>query len=212
MNKYEKILQKYHESILESCGPGHKKKKKVAEEDDKKSAEYQAYFKKMLKKFGVTEPDQLKGDKKKEFFDAVDKGWKADKETDVDEGCGKKKKKMTEEELDEAAAAITLDDVIGNANQLIVQLKAITKKKKDKSVEKAISVLGDIMKNIKTRHFKEGVAFGASFTTPSQEMTLVINEIERLINNFKQRGGDFKTKVPELQKAYKILYKSAMGR
>ena len=213
MNKYDKILKKYHETILESCGQNHKKKKKVAEENEKKSAKYQAYFKKMLKKFGVTEPDQLKGDKKKEFFDAVDKGWKADKETDVDEGsCGsKKKKKMTEDEIDEATA-IALDDVIGNANQLMIQLRNLVKKSKDKKVEKAISVLGDIMKGIKTTHFKEGVAFGANFTTPSQEMTLVINEIERLINNFKQRGGDFKTYVPDLQKAYKILYKSSMGR
>lgn len=52
----------------------------IKEEDDKKSAEYQAFFKKMLKKFGVTEPDQLEGAKKKEFFDAVDAGWKADNE------------------------------------------------------------------------------------------------------------------------------------
>ncbi len=52
----------------------------IKEEDDKKSVEYQAFFKKMLKKFGVTEPDQLEGAKKKEFFDAVDAGWKADNE------------------------------------------------------------------------------------------------------------------------------------
>jgi len=44
--------------------------------------EYKAFFKKMLKKFGVTEPDQLEGDKKKEFFDAVDAGWEGDNEND----------------------------------------------------------------------------------------------------------------------------------
>ena len=55
------------------------------ENKEKDGAEYKAFFKKTLKKFGVTEPDQLKGDKKKAFFDAIDKGWKADKETDVDE-------------------------------------------------------------------------------------------------------------------------------
>jgi hypothetical protein len=72
-------------SVLEKYGFGNdkKKKKKMEEQDDeKKSAEYQAFFKKMLKKFGVTEPDQLEGKKKKEFFDAIDKGWKAEKETD----------------------------------------------------------------------------------------------------------------------------------
>ena len=47
-------------------------------EGDKEA--YQAFFKKMLKKFGVSSPDELEGDKKKEFFNAVEKGWKADNE------------------------------------------------------------------------------------------------------------------------------------
>jgi hypothetical protein len=33
----------------------------------------------MMKKFGVTKPSELKGDKKKEFFNAVDAGWKTEK-------------------------------------------------------------------------------------------------------------------------------------
>ena len=41
---------------------------------------YQKYFETMMKKFGVTKPSELKGDKKKEFFNAVDKGWKGEKE------------------------------------------------------------------------------------------------------------------------------------
>lgn len=45
-------------------------------------AAYQAFFKKMLKKFGVNSPDELEGDKKKEFFDKIDAGWKGDKEND----------------------------------------------------------------------------------------------------------------------------------
>ena len=40
---------------------------------------YQDYFEGMMKKFGVTKPSELKGEKKKEFFDAVDKGWKGEK-------------------------------------------------------------------------------------------------------------------------------------
>ncbi len=47
-----------------------------------KDTAYQEFFKKALKKFGVTEPDQLTGEKKKAFFDYVDKNWKAKKETD----------------------------------------------------------------------------------------------------------------------------------
>lgn len=48
--------------------------------EEKSKEEYQAFFQKMLKKFGVESPDELDDAKKKEFFDAVDKGWKGDKE------------------------------------------------------------------------------------------------------------------------------------
>ena len=39
------------------------------------SAEYQAFFKSMLKKFGVSSPAELDDAKKKEFFAAVEAGW-----------------------------------------------------------------------------------------------------------------------------------------
>jgi ribosomal protein L21E len=56
--------------------------------------EYQKFFQGMLKKFGVKSPAELSGDKEKEFYDAIDAGWKADDE----------KKESIEEEisLDEA--------------------------------------------------------------------------------------------------------------
>jgi hypothetical protein len=162
----------------------------------------------MAKKMGIDPEniENLSAEKKKKFFDAVDKGWKADKETDVDEAT----------DLDEAA--IALDDIVGNANQLTVQINNLidkvdkAKKAKLEKAKKNLMSLGTLLKGIKMVHFKEGTAFGANFTTPAQEMTIAINEIERLINNFKQRGGDFKTYVPDLQKAYKILYKLALGR
>ena len=44
---------------------------------------YQNFFDKALEKFGVNSPEDFKDEaKKKEFFDYVDKHWKADKETD----------------------------------------------------------------------------------------------------------------------------------
>lgn len=47
---------------------------------------YQKFFKAALKKFGVSEPDELEGEKKKEFFDYVDANWESDDEEDeVDE-------------------------------------------------------------------------------------------------------------------------------
>lgn len=60
--------------------------KRVTEGEDKEEKgdgpEYKKFFKKALEKFGVKEPDELKGGKKKEFFDYVDKNWKGDNEKD----------------------------------------------------------------------------------------------------------------------------------
>ena len=45
-------------------------------------AAYQKFFNSALKKFGASSPADLEGDKKKEFFDYVDKNWKGDNESD----------------------------------------------------------------------------------------------------------------------------------
>jgi hypothetical protein len=44
--------------------------------------EYQKFFNKKLKKFGVKSQKELEGDQKKKFYDEVDKEWKAKEETD----------------------------------------------------------------------------------------------------------------------------------
>jgi hypothetical protein len=44
--------------------------------------DYKTYFKSMLKKHGYNSPADIPADKKKEFFNAIDKGWKGKKETD----------------------------------------------------------------------------------------------------------------------------------
>ena len=56
--------------------------KEEADEQSEKQKKYQAFFNKALKKFGVKSPAELEGDKKKEFFDYVDKHYEADQETD----------------------------------------------------------------------------------------------------------------------------------
>jgi|TARA_E500000178_G_scaffold305310_1_gene316707 hypothetical protein len=56
--------------------------KEEEKEQSEKQKKYQAFFNKALKKFGVSSPDELEGDKKKEFFDYVDKNYEADKESD----------------------------------------------------------------------------------------------------------------------------------
>jgi hypothetical protein len=58
------------------------------EEKSAKQKKYQAFFNKALKKFNVKSPAELEGDKKKEFFDYIDKNYEADDEEDeiVSEG------------------------------------------------------------------------------------------------------------------------------
>jgi len=53
----------------------------VSEETGDKE-EYQKFFRAALKKFGVSEPDELDDDKKKDFYNYVDANWKGDNESD----------------------------------------------------------------------------------------------------------------------------------
>ena len=48
--------------------------KQIREASGGKEA-YQKFFNSLLKKFGVDSPSELDDKKKKEFFNAVDKGW-----------------------------------------------------------------------------------------------------------------------------------------
>ena len=73
------ILGRYYE-IGEKHIPGH-------DSDDIETADieenaYQEFFQKAMKKFGISSPDELDDDKKKKFFNYVDKNYKAKKETD----------------------------------------------------------------------------------------------------------------------------------
>jgi len=61
---------------------GRPKKKKGKREAVTEATQYQKFFKKALKKFGVSSPDEFETDeKKKEFFDYVDNNWAADNES-----------------------------------------------------------------------------------------------------------------------------------
>ena len=53
--------------------------KQIREASGGKEA-YQKFFNSLLKKFGVKSPAELDDDKKKEFYDAIDKGWDGDNE------------------------------------------------------------------------------------------------------------------------------------
>ena len=70
------ILGRYYE-----IGEGEVKSEDSAP-DFKEDDGYKAFFKKALKKWGASSPDEIKDEDKKEFYNYVDRNWKADKETD----------------------------------------------------------------------------------------------------------------------------------
>ncbi len=61
----------------------HPIKMRVRELSEEDKSAYKVFFDKMLKKFGVNSPAELSDEKKKEFFNQVDVGWKG---RDEDEG------------------------------------------------------------------------------------------------------------------------------
>ena len=71
---YEVGTDEYRK-YMERITPG-----ETIEEKKGDKEEYQKFFNSALKKFGVKSPAELEGDKKKEFYDYVDKNWTADHE------------------------------------------------------------------------------------------------------------------------------------
>ena len=64
-----------YRKYLERLTPGETIEEKTGDKEA-----YQKFFNSALKKFGVKSPAELKGDKKKEFYDYIDKNWTADHE------------------------------------------------------------------------------------------------------------------------------------
>ena len=54
----------------------------VVKEETGDKEEYQKFFNGALKKYGVSSPDELDDDKKKDFYNYVDKNWQGDNESD----------------------------------------------------------------------------------------------------------------------------------
>ena len=73
------IIGRYYE-IGEKHVPGHDSDD-IQTKDIEENA-YEKFFQGAMKKFGISSPDELKDDKKKAFFNYVDKNYKADNETD----------------------------------------------------------------------------------------------------------------------------------
>ena len=76
------ILGRYY-SIGEAHVYGHDDEDKDAKlEASGGKEEYQKFFNAAMKKFGVSSPDELDDEKKKDFYNYVDKNWQGDNESD----------------------------------------------------------------------------------------------------------------------------------
>jgi len=84
--KLREVIRKMIIGELKQQDPQTTTKKYSEPDTDKRNLmedeEYQKFFNATLKKFGADSPEKLSDDKKKKFFDYIDKNWKAKKETD----------------------------------------------------------------------------------------------------------------------------------
>ena len=78
------IVGRYYEMDDETHEPGHDETHddETYEGNSIEEGDYEEFFKKALAKFGVSSPDELDDEKKKDLFNYVDKNYKAEKETD----------------------------------------------------------------------------------------------------------------------------------
>lgn len=95
---------------------------KMNEAEDNK-AKYKAFFDKALKKFGVDSPAELKGDKKKEFFDYVDKNYNSEEEPGKD-GVNEDVKRAAKEYANSVAKLETLRKNISDTQSSKFQMKS----------------------------------------------------------------------------------------
>jgi len=102
------ILNRYYEipEGEETHIPGHDDDDRdVRNKDNIEEGDYDAFFQAAMKKFGISSPDELESDeKKKEFFNYVDKNYKAKSEGKFNEGgpgSGKKKESEYSDEDEE---------------------------------------------------------------------------------------------------------------
>ena len=119
---------------------------------------YQAFFAKALKKFGVSNPAELKGDKKKEFFDYVDANYnsKAEKGTDgVKEGIsdviGKVKDKVKGVDRDKIKKInLKINALVDKDREAQAKLKAAEQNDSlsDEEFDKKESFYNEVMANI----------------------------------------------------------------
>jgi hypothetical protein len=133
------------------------------------SAEYKKFFDSVLKKFNVTSPEELDGEKKKEFFDYIDANWNGEDEKGKDG-----KKEETEEEVKKKSEVneeiVLMDLKPSNYTKLKKELEKIERKVGFSTMEdgdtslfitnikdqsKTVKAIEDTLKKLKIREPKD---------------------------------------------------------
>lgn len=168
--------------------------------------EFQAFFKKTLKAFGVDSPADLDNEKKKEFFKAIDKGFKSDKEETRESFIERMKTNvklrrdhinrisapLSEEDDDLEKGAASDPEISGKKSQLIIEFPD------DIRVE--FLCKGDEVEDIKTRAQElhdEGAEVTEVAAKVAEEFPGCTFEIDGGAENPSEKG---KKKKPEGEK------------
>ena len=80
--KLKEIMAKKVATALDSKGYFQRLDQAKGLTESEKQSGYKKFYNKTLEKFGVKSPSELDDKKKKEFFNAIDKGWKGENEID----------------------------------------------------------------------------------------------------------------------------------
>ena len=83
-NDIESVIKGLEKAVAAHGGQAKELKKALKSEATGDKEKYEKFFKAALKKFGADSPADLDGEKKKEFFNYIDKNYKGDHEESVD--------------------------------------------------------------------------------------------------------------------------------
>jgi len=119
------VIGRYYEIDDEDHEPGHE-----AEGDSIEEGDYEEFFQAAMKKFGIKSPTELDDEKKKEFFNYVDKNYKAKSEGNLSEA-----KFAVSFELGQGGDGTVIVDASGSG-----QAKAIVAKQLKKGLKAVKSV------------------------------------------------------------------------
>tara|TARA_B110001450_G_scaffold206731_1_gene196928 strand:- start:707 stop:1594 length:888 start_codon:yes stop_codon:yes gene_type:complete len=167
------------------------------------SGDYKKFFQAALKKFGVTSPAELKGDKEKEFYDYIDKNWDGKdekKEAKIEEVLPTPIDGVAESETfnEKAGKYAKYSDLLMQKARLVAQGPAATKE------------VGDINKKIASEIKKLGIKEDKGFERIL--MSVFEGQIEEKAKpskKFIKLGDEKKNLKSQVTEASRDYYKQA---